>query len=307
MLATLGELPSGPGWAFEMKWDGQRAVVETDPARTVLWSRNLNNISRSFPDLAAGIPSALAGRQAILDGEIVVLDAARRPSFSRLQRRMHVMKPNAQLVRAVPAALFVFDLLALDGQDTTPLPYLERRALLDDLDLSSPTVQCPPFWADVSGQTMLDIARENGLEGVVAKRLSSSYRAGRRSPSWVKTPLRMTASVVVVGWVTGSGGGGLGSLLLGAHNAAGNLVYIGHVGTGFSAKDRRSLLAQLEAIERPSPPCATPPRAEVGIHWVRPEIVGDIEYREFTTRLRHPSWKGLRDMSPAAVGWPGNH
>ena len=184
MLATLGEAPSGEGWAFEFKWDGARALVETDCARTYVWSRHRNNFSSNFPEIVAGVPVALGGRQAILDGEIVVLDTAGRPSFTRLQRRLRIPKPSPQVLRAVPAAFYAFDILALDGQDTTALPYLERRGILDGLALSDTAVQAPPYWASVDGQVMLDIAREHGLEGIVAKRLTSTYHVGRRSPAW---------------------------------------------------------------------------------------------------------------------------
>jgi bifunctional non-homologous end joining protein LigD len=261
-----------------------------------------------FPEIVAGVPAALGGRQAILDGEIVVLDAAGRPSFSRLQRRLRIPKPSPQVLRAVPAAFYAFDILALDGQDTTSLPYLDRRALLDGLALSDTSVQAPPYWTDVDGQVMLDIAREHGLEGIVAKRLTSTYHTGRRSSSWLKTPLRKATSVVVCGWDSGPRGG-LRALVLGAHNPAGELCYIGHVGTGFSAKDRRILRVQLEAIEQPTPPFTQPFTADAGtsMRWVSAFYVGDIEYREFTGHLRHPSWKGLRDIPASTVGWPGDH
>ena len=184
MLATLGEAPSGAGWAFEFKWDGARALVEIDSDRTYVWSRHRNNFSSHFPEIVAGVPAALGDRQAILDGEVVVLDKAGRPSFSQLQRRLRLPKPNAQILRAIPATFYAFDILALDGQETTSLSYLERRALLDSLELSDTSVQAPPHWTDVSGPVMLDIAREHGLEGVVAKRLTSTYHSGRRSPAW---------------------------------------------------------------------------------------------------------------------------
>ncbi|PZU04683.1 MAG: ATP-dependent DNA ligase [Gordonia sp. (in: high G+C Gram-positive bacteria)] len=308
MLATLGEAPSDAGWAFEFKWDGARALVETDSARTYVWSRHRNNFSTHFPEIVAGVPAALGGRQTILDGEIVVLDSAGRPSFSRLQRRLRIPKPSAQVLRALPAVFYAFDILALDGQDTTSLPYLERRAVLEGLRLSDTSLQTPQHWTDVDGQVMLDIAREHGLEGVVAKRRTSTYHSGRRSPAWRKTPLRRSTSVVVCGWDAGPRGG-LHALVLGAHNSAGDLCYIGHVGTGFSAKDRRILRVQLEAIEQPTAPFTQPltDAAKSSTRWVKAVFVGDVEYREFTGRLRHPSWKGLRDTPATDVGWPGDH
>jgi bifunctional non-homologous end joining protein LigD len=312
MLATLGTPPAGDGWAYEMKWDGQRAIAVVSPSAVTLVSRNGNDVSGSFPELVDALPEAVAGRSVVLDGEIVAFDAKGRPSFARLQQRMHVLKPNAQLRNDVPTTFYVFDVLEVDGDDVTGRPYLERRQVLEGLHLEAKRVQVPPFWTDVDGQTMLDTARENGLEGVVAKKIDSVYRPGRRSPAWIKTPLRNNTEVVVGGWVPGAGAasGGIGSLLLGAHNSEGDLVYIGHVGTGFSTATRRELLEMLTEIETPSAPFVdTPPRSIAkDAHWVTPTYVGDVEYREFTGKLRHPSWKGLRaDKSPADVDWPGDH
>lgn len=312
MLATLGTPPNGEGWAFEMKWDGQRIVADIDSGTTLLYTRNNNQVAASYPDLTAAISEVLGNRSAILDGEIVALDSAGVPSFQRLQRRMHVLTPTAALLREVPVAFYVFDVLAINGGDTTRLPYLRRRELLEDLDLSTPAVATPPFWTDADGPSMLDTARDHGLEGIVAKKATSLYLPGKRSPSWIKTPLRNNTEVVVCGWIPGEGAasGGIGSLLLGAHNTDRELVYIGHVGTGFTAKARRELLAQLEPTEQPAPPFDTaPPRSLTkGAHWVSPTLVGDVEYREFTDRLRHPAWKGLRDdKGPSDVDWPGSH
>jgi bifunctional non-homologous end joining protein LigD len=312
MLATLGTPPTGEGWAFEMKWDGQRIVADIDNGTTLLYTRNVNEVAASYPDLTAAIAEALGDRSAILDGEIVALDASGVPSFKRLQRRMHVLTPATALLREVPVSLYVFDVLAINGGDTTRLPYLRRRELLEDLDLSTPTVATPPFWTGTDGPAMLDTARKHGLEGIVAKKIASLYLPGRRSPSWIKTPLRNNTEVVVCGWIPGQGAasGGIGSLLLGAHNSDRELVYIGHVGTGFTAKARRELLAQLQPLEQSDPPFdTTAPRSLTkGAHWVTPTLVGDVEYLEFTDRLRHPAWKGLRDdKGPNDVDWPGTH
>ncbi|ORM37249.1 hypothetical protein BFL43_04970 [Williamsia sp. 1135] len=186
MLATLGEPPQGgsQGLAVEFKWDGVRCIAENRSETTRLFSRNSNNFSSSYPELVAAIPDILDGRSAVLDGEIVALDPKGRPSFSRLQRRMHVQKPTGQLVAATPAQFYVFDILELDGQDTTRLPYLERREILDELALSGKSVQTPPFWTNVDIQAMLDTAKEHGLEGIVTKRVTSTYQPGRRSPAW---------------------------------------------------------------------------------------------------------------------------
>ena len=313
MLATLGEPPAGEGWAFEMKWDGQRAVTDAHSGGVRMFSRNGNDITGAFPELIGPIGEAVDDHDVVLDGEIVALDSKGRPSFSRLQRRMHVIRPTVQLRNDFPVTYYVFDVLALDGEPTTALPYLERRQLLDSLGMSGRRVQVPPFWTGVDGDRMLELAREHHLEGVVAKRVDSTYRPGRRAPAWIKTPLRKNTEAIIVGWVDGSGAArnGVGSLLLGAYDDDGALKYIGHVGTGFTAALRRSLRQQLAPLERPASPLAAPPpnRDARGAHWVSPELVGDVEYREYTGgSLRHPSWKGLRDdKTPDEVDLPGRH
>ncbi|MEV1132611.1 MULTISPECIES: non-homologous end-joining DNA ligase [Rhodococcus] len=313
MLATLGVLPAGDGWAFEMKWDGVRAIARAGADDCRFSSRNGNDITVSYPELPGPVSLALGGREAVLDGEIVALDAKGRPSFHRLQRRMHVQRPTPALRREIPVVLYLFDVLAVDGRSTTALPYAERRAVLDDLVRPSPQVQIPPYWTDVDGAQMLDLARLHGLEGVVAKRLDSTYLPGARAPSWIKSPLRNNTEVVVVGWLPGSGSaaGGIGSLILGAHDDEGQLVYIGKVGTGFTAATRRTLRAQLDSLERTTSPLAVPAPARDtrDAHWVEPVLVGDVEFREYAGgSLRHPSWKGLRtDKSPAEVELPGKH
>jgi bifunctional non-homologous end joining protein LigD len=170
----------------------------------------------------------------MLDGEIVALEPSGRPRFGLLQERLHVQTPPASLVARVPVIFYVFDILALDGEPIIALSYLQRRALLDTLGLASEHVRVPPHWEDVAGNTMLGVAREHGLEGIVAKRVTSIYRPGARSKDWIKTPLRNTTEVVIGGWTPGEGRrtGMIGALLVGAHDDTGQLVYLGHVGTG---------------------------------------------------------------------------
>ncbi|MGN0040518.1 non-homologous end-joining DNA ligase [Rhodococcus sp. (in: high G+C Gram-positive bacteria)] len=313
MLATLGRLPEGAGWAWEIKWDGQRAIAQVKAGSVRMFSRNGNDITATFPEVTDPLVDVLDGREAILDGEIVALDAHGRPSFGRLQRRMHVLRPTASLRSGTPVTFYLFDVLALDGRSTTGLPYVERRARLESLGFSGPRVQVPPFWTDVDGDRVLEVAHEHHLEGVVAKRVDSTYRPGRRSPTWIKHPLRANTEAVIVGWVDGTGGarGGVGSLLLGAYDDDGRLVYIGHVGTGFTGAGRRALREQLMQLERATSPLAAAPptRDTKGAHWVEPELVGDVEFREYVGgSLRHPAWKGLRaDKSPTDVDLPGRH
>lgn len=198
MLATPGVPPAGDGWACEMKWDGQRIMAVTSRTGTKLWSRNGNPSGNYFPELVDALDAELADRDVIVDGEVVALDKG-RPSFGRLQRRMHVVRPTAELRRSTPVVYYVFDVLEVDGEPTMSLPYLERRAVLAGLGLNSPRIQVPPHWVDVDPQSILAVAEEHGLEGIVTKRLTSTYRPGCRSPTWIKTPLRKNTEAIIVG------------------------------------------------------------------------------------------------------------
>ena len=202
----------------------------------------------------------------------------------------------------------VFDVLAIDDTDLTHRSYAVRRELLGALGLESTLVRVPPYWTDIAPARLLDVAAEHGLEGIVSKRLNSVYRPGQRSRSWIKTALRRSADVVVAGWIPGNRGGGrlFGSLILGAYTPAGEFVYIGNVGTGFSAPQRWILQARLDEIARTTSPFATPPRfGPVPTYWTEPDLVATVFYRDFTTTLRHPSWAGLRtDLDPHRVGLP---
>jgi len=312
MLASAGVAPSGPGWAFEFKWDGVRAIAAVAGDQLRLYSRNGNDITGGYPELAA-LSGLIEARRVLLDGEIVTLGAAGRPDFGLLQQRMHVRAPNPELVARVPVSYYLFDLLDLDGHTLLPQSYQQRRELLAGLDLGSgsPLIRVPPNYTDVSGGQLLEVARQHGLEGVVGKRLRSRYEPGRRSPAWIKTALFRTQEVVVGGWTAGQGhrAGTLGALLLGAHDAQGRLRYLGDVGTGFTERMLDDLMARLTALEQPGSPFDEPvPRDHARrARWVRPELVGEVEYRAVTLdrRLRHTAWRGLRtDKDPAQVTFP---
>ncbi|WP_282783377.1 MULTISPECIES: non-homologous end-joining DNA ligase [unclassified Nocardia] len=301
MLAVAGPPPDAEGWAVEMKWDGARIMAVCAAGECRLYSRNGRDVGGSYPELVAALRTLAADRALILDAEVIAADADGAPSFGRLQRRMHVARPGEHLVAQVPVQLFAFDILAVDARDVTTLPYLERRRLLAELPLTAP-LSAPPHWLGVGAGALLAVAREHRLEGIVSKRVDSPYLPGRRSPTWVKTPLRRGTEVIVCGWTPGSGGHQhtFGSLVLGAHDHTGTLVYIGNVGTGFTQPVRRVLRAALDDIAVPTSPFTTAPPLSGRWHWVRPVLVGDVEYREFTDRLRMPSWKGLRSDKTAA-------
>ena len=305
MLAVAGELPPAAddaAWGYEFKWDGVRALARVTGGRVELFSRKSTDITVRYPEVAR-TPAALAGRSGLVDGEIVALDAQGRPDFGALQGRMHRTGPEVRaLAAAAPVTYLVFDLLVWEGEDLGGLPYAQRRERLDALDLSGHRWAVTPWFpgtGDGVGADVLAASLDNRLEGVMAKRLDSPYRPGVRSAEWRKVKNVRTQSVVVGGWRPGQGrrAGGVGSLLFGVHDDEGRLVYAGHVGTGFTDAARRELQAMM--TPRPTSPFADALPREVtrDAHWVEPELVGEVAYAHWTQegRLRHPSWKGLRD------------
>jgi bifunctional non-homologous end joining protein LigD len=307
MLATPGALPlASGGWAHEMKWDGVRAIVECVGGQVHVTSRNDNDMTVSYPELH-GLADAI-GTDAVLDGEIVAFDRAGRPNFGLLQQRMHVAKASDALQRAqqTPAMLLAFDLLELRGVSLLREPYHGRRELLADLELTGRSWLVPPAF-DGAAEDALAASRENGLEGIVAKRIDSRYQPGRRSRDWVKIKLIRTQEVVVGGWRPGQGRreSSIGSLLLGVPGPEG-LRYAGHVGTGFTDAVLDSLSARLAKLERRTSPFSEvlPTADRRDAHWVTPSIVGEVSFTEWTDehRLRHPAWRGLRpDKAPGDV------
>lgn len=305
MLATPGPVPAGPGWAFEFKWDGVRAVTAVAGDQVRVQSRNDKPLADTYPEL--GELRDLLDRPTVFDGEVVVLDEQGRPDFGLLQARMHVRAPGPDLLSSAPVLYYVFDLLHLDGTDLTHRPYTERRDLLDNLDLDGRSVKVPPRFVDVDGAVIQATAAQHGLEGVVAKRIGSRYEPGRRSPSWIKTPLRHSIEVVIGGWTPGQGrrAGTIGALLLGVP-AQDGLAYIGNVGTGLTDAMLHDLLRRLTTHECKASPFDPAVPREFARHtrWVTPELVGEVEYRSVSRdgKLRHPSWRGLRaDKDPADV------
>lgn len=303
MLATSGGLPPEDGaWSYEVKWDGVRALVAVELGRLTVTSRNGNDVTSSYPELGA-LAGQLGASRVLLDGEVVAFDERGRTDFGRLQSRMHVRSPSAALRRSCPVQLLLFDLLHVDDTSLLDTSYDDRRKALDALGLSGPSWQVPPAFPS-GGQDLLDATRAQGLEGLVAKRRDSRYQPGRRSDCWIKLKHVRRTSAVIAGWKPGDGGrsGRLGSLLLGVQGEAG-LEYTGHVGTGFTAAVLADLGRRLEAIRRDDSPFSTEVPREHARHaiWVDPVMVCEVEYAEWTRdgRLRHPSYKGLRDDVPA--------
>jgi len=307
MLAVLREtVPrDDDNFGYEFKWDGVRAIVYVDGGRPRVLSRNDRDVTASYPELRA-MAESLGSRQVILDGEIVAMDESGRPSFEALQARMHVTNTAQvrRLAAQVPATFLAFDVLHLDGRSLLDEPYTERRRVLESLELSGPSWQTPPHF-EGSGDAILAASKEQGLEGVLAKRLDSRYYAGKRSDCWLKVKNLRTQEVVIGGWKPGEGRrkGAIGSLLLGVPGDGG-LDYVGHVGTGFTDAMLRELEALLKPLTRTDPPFATAiPRPHAkDAQWVEPEVVGEVAFGEWTKAgiLRHPAWRGLRPDKNAA-------
>jgi bifunctional non-homologous end joining protein LigD len=307
MLAKTGPLPRDDHrWAYEIKWDGVRAIGYVDGGRLRLASRNGRDITPRYPELRE-LGRALAGHEAVLDGEVVAFDAEGRPSFQRLQGRMHLTSDHVvrRLAQSEPVAYVLFDLLWLDGHSLLALPYSERRERLLALGLSGPTWQTPASHVG-DGAAMLEASRARGLEGIIAKRLDSPYTAGRRPGTWVKVKNVRATEVVIGGWLEGEGrrSGRLGALVVGYYED-GALRYAGRVGTGFDEAELNRLGGLLAPLARADSPFEgrQPPRET---HFVEPELVATVNYGEWTQArtLRHPVYKGLRDdLAPENVGF----
>ena len=306
MLARAGELPrEDGGWAYEIKWDGVRAIAYSQPGELRLQSRNLKDITAQYPELAR-LSRALGSRRAVLDGEIVALDEQGRPSFESLQRRMHVSSPSQvkRLVKSTPVTYMLFDLLWLGGHSLMGLPYRERRERLAELRLSGEHFSTPDYFSG-NGAQLFEASAEQGLEGIVAKRLEGSYVPGRRATGWLKIKNVGRQEFVIGGWLPGEGRRTrrIGALLVGVHDRSGALRYAGRVGTGLTERELDRLAAKLRPLERPSSPFTAggpPPRGAI---FCEPRLVAEIEFREWTRggSLRAPSYKGLREDKPAAA------
>jgi len=304
MLATLGEHPfSDPNWLFEIKWDGVRAQARIENGTLALRSRTGADITKRYPELAS-LPQALTAHQAIVDGEIVALDARGHSNFERLQERMHVRVPSENLVSQIPVVYLAFDLLYCDGYDLREAPLLERKQLLQRLLHASERFRYSDHQLE-QGKELFELAKETGLEGIVAKRVDSPY-VSDRSAHWVKLKVTKTLDAVVGGW-TESRTSALpfGSLLLGLYQGK-KLRFIGHVGSGFDTKKLEELSGKLKELATSACPFDVVPETNEKPSWVSPTLVARVKFSGWTQEhsLRHPVFLALReDARPADCQW----
>jgi DNA ligase D-like protein (predicted ligase) len=288
------------GWTFERKLDGVRLLARVVDGEVDLLSRNRIHQEDVYPEVVDGLAAQVAV-DAVLDGEVVAYDDEGRTSFSLLQQRMHVHSEARSRRSPVRVTFVIFDLLWVAGRDTRDLPLRDRRTLLAQVVEPGGAIELAEM-LDGAAEDLVARARDAGWEGLIAKRADSRYQ-GRRSRDWLKLKVVREQEMVVVGWTPPSGGRvALGALLLG-YQDEGRLRYGGKVGTGFTEAVLRDLRGRLEAIEVDAPPVDDPPR-EPGARWVRPELVAQVGFGDWSPagRLRHPRYLGLRaDKDPAAV------
>jgi len=306
MLPTLVKAPPrGPGWAFEVKWDGVRAIAYVSGGRVRLESRNLLDITRQYPEIGE-LGEAAGSREMVLDGEIVAFDDAGRPNFERLQQRMGLTSESVvkRRMKAAPVVYLIFDILYLNGHSTMTLPYRQRRQLLTDLGFGGPAWRVPGYH-EGDGKALLEATKAQGIEGLVAKELESRYEPGRRTRTWVKVKNTLRQEFVIGGYTPGEGTRAttIGALLIGYYDG-GTLHYAGKVGTGLTEEFMRKLLPVLQENAREQSPFVDgkPPK---GSRFIEPVLVGEVAFTEWTTggMIRHPSFKGLRaDKDPKSIG-----
>jgi bifunctional non-homologous end joining protein LigD len=313
MLAKPGRIPESDAdeWAYEIKWDGVRALGYADHGRWCMLSRRLEDVTARYPELSP-IAEAIGERAAVLDGEVVALDPEGRPRFQLLQGRMGLTSPVAIKARVaqMPVDYVIFDLLHLDGHCLRDLPYVRRRELLDELGLEGPRWRTPRHRRG-GGAGLLEAARREDLEGIVAKRCDSPYRPGRRSGEWIKERVWRRQEFVIGGYIPGEGrrANRVGSLLVGYYDrraselAAGEgqtLHFAGGVGSGLTEDLIDSLTQELGERERDDTPfevgAPSGPKARYAV-WCEPELICEVSWTEWTNEetLRQPAFKGMRD------------
>jgi bifunctional non-homologous end joining protein LigD len=291
MLATLTDQPfDRAGWLFEIKWDGYRAIAEIARNNVRLYSRRLLSLSERFPAIVAALEKF--NRQAMFDGEIVVLDQKGRSHFQYLQ--------NYQNSGGGPLVYYVFDLLHLDGHNLRGLPLVRRKEILARVIGQSPLVRLSEHVLE-HGVKFFAAATKQGLEGIIAKDGASAYREGVRTHDWLKIKVHRRQEAVIGGFTEPRRSRKhLGSLLLGVYEND-NLVYIGHAGGGFDSAGLAAMGKRLNLLIQQRCPFVHPPRPNAPAHWVKPSLVCEVKFQEWTAdgRMRQPIFIALRDDKPA--------
>lgn len=301
-LATTVQRPfSDPAWIFEPKLDGVRVLAAGGADGARLWSRNQHDVTAGYPDLVRALDSSIDRRPYLIDGEIVAFEGG-RPSFARLQQRMHLRDARRVAQSKVKVWLFAFDLLYDDGHDVRREPQVERKKQLASLaDWTDPLLYVEHV--EEAGEQLYDHVVDLGWEGVVAKRADAPYRSGR-TRNWLKIKAVREQEFVVGGFTPPKGArSSLGALLIGYYDEQGSLVYAGRVGTGFSERELTRLYGELTAQRTESSPFADAPRLSP-VHWVRPSLVVQVGYSEWTSAglVRQPRYLGQRrDKEPREV------
>ena len=304
MLATsIAEPFDGADWLFEIKWDGYRAIAFIENGRVRLVSRNQNELTHRYPELK-DLPKFVKAKNAILDGEVVALDEQGRPSFSLMQQRTG-FRPGGRrgLSNAeVTVLYYAFDLLYLDGYDWRRVPLEERKKKLESVLLTGDSLRYSDHY-ERQGKALFEIAKQKGLEGILAKKRDSVYQE-RRSSEWLKIKIRHQLECVIGGYTTPEGSRThFGSIVLGLYDKQGRLIHVGQAGSGFNQKSLGEIWKMLEKRETKQKPFYGEVEALRKVTWVKPELVAAIEYTEWTEganggsgpKLRAPVFLGLRD------------
>jgi bifunctional non-homologous end joining protein LigD len=303
MLATSVETPfDGPEWFFEIKWDGYRAIAFVDKGEVRLLSRNQNDLTAQYADLH-DLPSFLNAKTAILDGEVVALDEHGRSSFSLMQQRTGFRDRNRRLTPQADISVlyYAFDLLYLDGYDLRRVPLEDRKQALVAILTPSDTLRLSDHFV-ANGKALFDVARQKGLEGILAKKRASFYDE-RRSREWLKIKITHRLEAVIGGYTEPEGSREyFGSVVLGLYEQKGNLIHVGQAGSGFDHKALAQLWQLLKPLETKTNPFHGKVEALKKVHWIRPKLVAEIEFSEWThlteeggPKLRAPVFLGLRD------------
>ncbi len=304
MLATsVDEAFDGPEWLFEIKWDGYRAIAFIDNGNLRLVSRNQNELTARFPELK-DLPNFIKAKNAILDGEVVALDEAGRASFSLMQQRTGFRPGGRRFATKadVPVLYYAFDLLYLDGYDLRKLPLEDRKKKLAAVLIAGDALRYSDHY-EKQGKALFEIAKQKGLEGILAKKRDSIYQE-RRSTEWLKIKIRHRLECVIGGYTEPEGSRAhFGSVVLGLYNRQGRLIHVGQAGSGFDQKSLEEIWKLLKKRETTKEPFYGEVEALRKVTWVKPELVAEIEYAEWTDgagggggpKLRAPVFLGLRD------------